>query len=295
MSCHPSVLCQGDAMNTLVPDPSKLRLRLYQARNKDASVRRSAIEQTLFSGNWHFIHKIPVLLNGLSQDETDYIVQWANEKADQEDCTVTIKSSAFHLMVRCKVPSAIILDFLIKHRLGTKSVLDEMPKILTPEDYARYDTYIVSLVSELIERRQIAAQERGWRLFMSVARTPEDWRVVAEEMVNRLFRIRPIIIKLFFSLCKDVPAREKVSEHLIRANLRKIHTAHSKGRGGQAVECEMHRIIDCAEIVDWQWNLPKAVSAFFDDFGDTVRKSVLYRLLEIKSKLPPDKQAEFTF
>jgi hypothetical protein len=259
-------------MNTQMVAPSELHRALEKAVDVSADERQQTLASVLASNNLAVIRRIPELMMPFQSDEINIVYDWAVETTGQQRVDVSDKDFAFHLLVNCGVPADVILELLERNGTYSRGALEHIQQILTG-DHSKFDQYLRQVADGLVKEERVPSRDRGRHIYMTLAKTPEDWRAVAKQFTENFSDLRQRVIERFLRECGDEQAAESFCRVVIDQCLGLIDEAET----AHAVASQMHWVISCAERVSWKWNLKEVVGSF-TDFGRALPMSVRSRI-----------------
>jgi len=276
-------------MNTEMVAPFQLHRMLDRGQSYDAVQRKQTISQVLDSGILAVIRRIPKTMSPFSDEEKNLIVSWATNQA--QDTDVSDRDFTFHMLANCHIPADRILAILEENRTFSRSALEHIQQIFgTNDPIQQLNSYLAEVAKELLKNIEIRPRDRGRHMLMTLARTEEDWQVIATRFsVDEIADLRQRIIERFLQECPDGEALRMFVENIVKMCLAKIGSESGAWPSRLDVTM-MHWVISCLERVGDSGRLMACARAFRDRF--TRLYSVGGRVDSALIFTSPDKERE---
>lgn len=270
-------------MNIETVTPTQLHRSLERA--KDAGdERENVLASTLRSQNLAVIRRIPELLSPLFDEEKEMVARWAEGLTQAQD--VSNRDFAFHLMVNCEVPAKRILMILEQNQTFSRRALEHIQQMLqTNGPVQQLDDYLHKVAETLLDGEQIPSRDRGRHMLMTLARTTDDWSMLARRFSEtEVADLRQKVLERFLQECPDGAGLTLFVENVVKMCLDCIHNATEQNAHKEA--SHMHWVLTCLERVDQRVELAQVASLFKNRFGLRLPRSVQYRVEGLFPKVP---------
>lgn len=271
-------------MDTEMVVPFRLHRVLDRAQALNAGERINVLEQVLNSGIFAVIRRIPQVMSPFSDEEKEMIVQWASNQA--KDTDVSDRDFAFHLMANCKVSAERILAILKENRTFSRGALEHIQQALdTGESTQQLNHYLYEVADELLKGREIRPRDRGRHMLMTLARTEDDWQILAKRFSGEeIPDLRQRVIERFLRECPDGTALRLFADNVVMMCLECIRNVNMDNVGWlNAIHKEashMHWVLMCLERLGPPkgQGLMHVAVMFKSKFGDALPRSVRWKI-----------------
>ncbi len=272
--------------------PFQLHRNLEKAM-ESAEERRSIFISTLSSQNFSVIRRIPEVLLPLSDEEKEMIICWAEEMAQGQN--VSNRDFAFHMMVNCKIPAERIVVILEKNKTFSRGALDHIQQMFRDNGQIGWlDGYLTETAEILLAKRKKSLRDKGRHILMTLARTEEYWLCLARRFSTEpnIFDLRQKVISRFLEECPDGVALTLFAKNIVNMCSSCIFDATKKDVYKETPH--MHWILMCFKRMESAREFFQAASLFKDKFGNTLPRSLKWKIEDSLSSAHLKKRLSLT-